>query len=213
MGVLGFSEAIPRLLLGAVGGVIVDRYDRLRLLTDIQFLCLVPVVGLVILYFLGVLEFWHMVLLETLWSTIRSMNPTAGQSILRELVPEAELMSAVSLYSIGFNFARIVGPSIGGLLILWISVGGCLVFYAACLLLSALELLGIRMASYSTKSSQSDLIHEFKEGLRYISASPLILASTIAAYVISIFVGTTHVSLPFSLKTFSMSVQTGSVCW
>ena len=70
-------------------------------------------------------------------------------------------MSTVSLYSIGFNFARIVGPSIGGLLILWIGVGGCLMFYAVCLLLSALELLGIRMASHSTKSSESDLVNEF----------------------------------------------------
>jgi predicted MFS family arabinose efflux permease len=190
LGILGFGEALPRLLLSAVGGVIVDRYDRLRLLTTIQFLCSVPVVSLAVLYFLGLLQFWHMVVLETLWSTLRSMNPTAGQSILRELVPEAELMSAVSLYSIGFNFARIVGPSIGGLLILWIGVGGCLVFYAVCLLLSALELLGIRVASHSMKISESDLVKEFKEGLRYIGASPMILASTIAAYVISIFVGT-----------------------
>jgi hypothetical protein len=37
LGILGFCEAVPRLLLGAVGGVIVDRYDRLRLLTAIQF--------------------------------------------------------------------------------------------------------------------------------------------------------------------------------
>ncbi len=74
--------------------------------------------GLAILYFMGILAFWHMAVLETLWATIRSMNPTAGQSMLRDLVPESELMSAVSLYSIGFNFARIVGPSIGGVLIL-----------------------------------------------------------------------------------------------
>jgi len=56
---------------------------------------------------MGILAFWHMAMLETLWATIRSMNPTAGQSMLRDLVPESELMSAVSLYSIGFNFARI----------------------------------------------------------------------------------------------------------
>lgn len=88
LGILGFSEAAPRLLLGAVGGVIVDRYDRLRLLTGIQFLCCIPVFALIILYFFGVLKFWHMVALETLWATIRSMNPTAGQSMLRDLVPE-----------------------------------------------------------------------------------------------------------------------------
>jgi len=190
LGILGFCEAAPRLLFGAVGGVIVDRYDRLRLLTGIQFICCLPVVGLAILYFMGILAFWHMAVLETLWATIRSMNPTAGQSMLRDLVPESELMSAVSLYSIGFNFARIVGPSIGGVLILWIGVGGCLVVYAVSLLISAVELLGIRLATRPSPSSGKNVLQEFFAGLRYVAATPMILASTVAAYVISIFVGT-----------------------
>lgn len=190
LGILGFCEAAPRLLLGAAGGVIVDRYDRLRLLRGIQFLCCIPVFSLVVLYFLGLLEFWHMAVLETLWATMRSMNPTAGQSILRELVPEAELMSAVSLYSIGFNVARIVGPSIGGVLILWIGVGGCLIFYGVCLLISAVELLGVRLAPSAPRRAEGNLFGEFKEGLVYIKGTPTILASIVAAYVISIFVGT-----------------------
>jgi len=190
LGILGFCEAAPRLLFGAVGGVIVDRYDRLRLLTGIQFICCLPVVGLAILYFMGILAFWHMAVLETLWATIRSMNPTAGQSMLRDLVPESELMSAVSLYSIGFNFARIVGPSIGGVLILWIGVGGCLVIYAVSLLISAVELLGIRLATRPSGSTGENVLQEFFAGLRYVAATPMILASTLAAYVISIFVGT-----------------------
>jgi predicted MFS family arabinose efflux permease len=190
LGILGFCEAAPRLLFGAVGGVIVDRYDRLRLLTGIQFICCLPVVGLAILYFMGILAFWHMAVLETLWATIRSMNPTAGQSMLRDLVPESELMSAVSLYSIGFNFARIVGPSIGGVLILWIGVGGCLVVYAVSLLISAVELLGIRLATRPSGSTGENVLQEFFAGLRYVAATPMILASTVAAYVISIFVGT-----------------------
>lgn len=190
LGILGFAEAAPRLLLGAVGGVLVDRYDRLRLLTGMQFLCCLPVFGLVFIYFAGMLQFWHMAALETLLSIIRSMNPTAGQSILRDLVPEEELMSAVSLYSIGFNFARIVGPSIGGVLILWIGVGGCLVFYGVCLLISAIEFLGIRLRSGAPAGVEGNFLQEFTEGLRYIGATPTILASIIAAYVISIFVGT-----------------------
>lgn len=173
-----------------MGGVIVDRYDRLRLLTAIQFLCCIPVFGLVALYFLDILQFWHMALLETLWATMRSMNPNTGQSILRELVPDAELMSAVSPYSIGFNFARIVGPSIGGVLILWIGVGGCLVFDGVCLVISAIELLGVHVPSSAPANVAGNLFNEFKEGLDYIRGTPMILASIIAAYVISIFVGT-----------------------
>jgi predicted MFS family arabinose efflux permease len=177
-------------LLGAVGGVLVDRYDRLRLLTGMQFLCCLPVFGLVVIYFTGMLRFWHIAVLETLLSIIRSMNPTAGQSMLRDLVPEEELMSAVSLYSIGFNFARIVGPSIGGVLILWIGVGGCLVFYGVCLLISAVEFLGIRLRSSAPGGVEGNFLQEFTEGLRYIRATPTILASILGAYVISIFVGT-----------------------
>jgi predicted MFS family arabinose efflux permease len=173
-----------------VGGVLVDRYDRLRLLTGMQFLCCLPVFGLVFIYFAGMLQFWHIAVLETLLSVIRSMNPTAGQSMLRDLVPEEELMSAVSLYSIGFNFARIVGPSIGGLLILGIGVGGCLIFYGVCLLISAVELLAIRMASSAPAGTAGKLVEEFTEGLRYVRATPMILASVVAAYVISVFVGT-----------------------
>jgi transmembrane secretion effector len=154
-----------------------------------------------------------MVTLELLWSSIRSMNPTAGQSILRDLVPEDELMSAVSLYSMGFNFARIVGHSIGGVLILWIGVGGCLVFYAVCLLFSALELLGIRMAAGAAASSGGNLFNEFKEGVRYVGATPMILASTIAAYVISIFVGTYTRFLAVFAKDVCTSVRMASAFW
>jgi MFS family permease len=200
LGILGLCEATPRLVLSVVGGVIVDRYDRLRLLTAIQFLCAVPVFAMVTLYFFGVLQFWHMAVLEILLAIIRSMNPTAGQSLLRDLVPEDELISAVALYSLGFNFARIVGPSIGGVLMIWIGVGGCLIFYGVALLLSGLELLLVRLAETARPSSGSHWLQEVKEGLNYIGGEPLVLASTLAAYAISTFVGTYQRFLPVFAK-------------
>jgi len=200
LGILGLCEATPRLALSIVGGVVVDRYDRLRLLTIIQFLCAVPVFAMVFLYFAGLLQFWHMVVLETLLSIIRSMNPTAGQSLLHDLVPEDELMSAVALYSLGFNFARIVGPSIGGVLMLWIGVGGCLTFYGVALLLSGFELLPIRLANHQAPSSGTNVMQEVKEGLSFIRGAPLVLASTLAAYAISTFVGTYQRFLPVFAK-------------
>jgi len=200
LGILGLCEATPRLALSVLGGVIVDRYDRLRLLIVIQFLCVIPVLGMVLLYFFGVLQFWHMVVLETLLSIIRSMNPTAGQSLLHDLVPEDELMSAVALYSLGFNFARIVGPSIGGVLMLWIGVGGCLTFYAIALLLSGVELLPIRLADHHAPRSGTNVVQEVKEGFSFIRRAPLVMASTLAAYAISMFVGTYQRFLPVFAK-------------
>jgi predicted MFS family arabinose efflux permease len=186
--------------LSLIGGVIVDRYNRLRLLTSIQFLCAAPVFAMVFLYFAGVLQFWHMVILELLLSILRSINPTAGQSMLHDLVPEAELMSAVALYSLGFNCARIVGPSLGGLLLLWIGVGGCLIFYGVTLLLSGIELMLVRLPATPPHAPGSNWIGEIKEGLSYIQSAPLVLASTLAAYALSTFVGTYQRFLPVFAK-------------
>jgi predicted MFS family arabinose efflux permease len=200
LGILALCEATPRLALSVLGGVIVDRYDRLRLLTAIQFLCAVPVFAMVALYFFGALKFWHIALLETVLSIIRSMNPTAGQSLLHDLVPQEELMNTVALYSLGFNFARIVGPSLGGVLVLWIGVGGCLVFYGLALLISGFELLPIRLATEPREKISAHWVHEIKEGLDFIRSSPLVLSSTLAAYALSTFVGTYQRFLPIFAK-------------
>src|ERR1041384_4003561 len=200
LAVLGLCEATPRLALSVIGGVIVDRYDRLRLLTIIQFVCCIPVFAMVFLYFAGMLAFWHMVVLETLLSICRSMNPTAGQSLLQDLVPEDELMSAVALYSLGFNVARIVGPSLGGVLVIWIGVGGCLTFYGITLLISGFELLPIRLPRLAKGINGSNWTREITEGFQYIWRTPRVLASTLAAYALSTFVGTYQRFLPVFAK-------------
>ena len=200
LGILALCEATPRLALSVLGGVIVDRYDRLRLLTAIQFLCAVPVFAMVALYFFGTLKFWHIAILETILSIIRSMNPTASQSLLHDLVPQEELMNTVALYSLGFNFARIVGPSLGGVLVLWIGVGGCLLFYGVALLISGFELLPIRLATERKDKVSAHWVEEIKEGLDFIRSSPLVLSSTLAAYALSIFVGTYQRFLPIFAK-------------
>jgi MFS family permease len=200
LGILGLCGAVPRLLLGALGGVVVDRYDRKRLLILIQFSTALPVFIFLIVYAMGALVFWHLLALEILNGSIRAINPSASQSILAELVPRDHLMNAVSLYTIGFNFARIVGPSIGGVLVLWIGVGGCYLTYAASLILSGVGLVLIRLTDKRAAKPDENFLREFKEGFQYVWDSPLILSSIAAAYTFSIFIVTYHRFLPVFAK-------------
>jgi MFS family permease len=200
LGLLGLCDATPRLMLGAAGGVLVDRYDRKRLLVMIQLLSTVPVFIFLALYALGALEFWHLLGLEILFGSVRAVNPSASQSVLADLVPREELMNAVSLYTIGFNVARILGPSIGGVLVLWVGVGGCYVVFAVGLILSALGLLSIRLQDRRERTAEQNFLREFKEGFQYIWDSPVILSSIIAAYTFSIFVSTYQRFLPVFAK-------------
>ena len=200
LGILGLCEATPRLILSAIGGVLVDRYNRLRLLILIQFFTAFPIFIFIVLYFAGVLEFWHILTLQVATSVVRSVNPSASQSLLRELVPEEALMSAVALFTIGFNFARIVGPSLGGVLILWLGVGGCFVIYGISLIVAGLVMLLIKLPPEEGGGGKENLLREVKEGFQYILQAPVILSSIAAAYILSIFVGTYQRFLPVFAK-------------
>ena len=200
LGLLGLCEGGPRLVFGLLGGVLADRYDRLRLLTVIQFFSSLPIFVFAFLYFAGVLEFWHILVLEVIWGIIRSINPSASQSLLHELVPSEELMDAVALSTIGFNFSRIVGPSIGGILLLWIGAGGSFLLCGISLVLSGLEMLFIHLPKRETVKGERNVLREIQEGLRYIRQAPVILSSIGAAYVISIFASTYVLFLPVFAK-------------
>lgn len=200
LGILGLCGAAPRLVLGALGGVLVDRYDRKLLLLLIQFLSAVPAFIFLALYILGALEFWHLLGLEILNGSIRSINPSASQSILGELVPREHLMNAVSLYTIGFNIARIMGPSLGGILIIWIGIAGCYMVFGLSQILAGLGMWLIRSNTQKVVSSKQDFRREFKEGFDYVLNSPVTLSSIVAAYTFAVFVVTYQSFLPVFAK-------------
>jgi MFS family permease len=200
LGILGLCGAAPRLVLGALGGVLVDRYDRKFLLLLIQFLSAVPAFMFLALYVFGALEFWHLLGLEILNGSIRSINPSASQSILGELVPREHLMNAVSLYTIGFNIARILGPSLGGILVIWIGIGGCYAVFGLSQILAGLGMWLIRSSTQTVITSKQDFVREFKEGFQYVLNSPVTLSSIVAAYTFAVFVVTYQSFLPVFAK-------------
>ncbi len=200
LGLLGLCSAAPRLLLGAISGVLVDRHDRKLLLVLVQFVSAVPIIIFLAIYTYGTLEFWHLLVLEVLFGSIRAINPSAAQSILAELVPREDLMNAVSLNTVGFNVARIAGPSLGGVLILWIGIGGCYAAFVATLLLSGAGMLFIRTNKEPIIKREENFFGEFKEGLHYVWHAPVILSSIAAAYTFAVFLVTYQSFLPVFAK-------------
>ena len=200
LGLLGLCSAAPRLLLGAISGVLVDRHDRKLLLILVQFVSAVPIIIFLAIYAYGTLEFWHLLVLEVLFGSIRAINPSAAQSILAELVPREDLMNAVSLYTVGFNVARIAGPSLGGVLILWIGIGGCYAAFVVTLLLSGAGMLFIRTNKEPTIKREENFFGEFKEGWHYVWHAPVILSSIAAAYTFAVFLVTYQSFLPVFAK-------------
>ena len=188
------------MILGALSGVFVDRYDRKLLLILVNFVSVLPIAIFLAIHAFGTLAFWHLLVLEILSGSIRAINPSAAQSILAELVPREHVMNAVSLYTVGFNIARTAGPSLGGVLILLIGIDGCYAVFGLTLLIAGIGLLFLRTHKEPSVKREENFVREFKEGFDYVWHEPLILSSVIAAYTFAVFIVTYQSFLPVFAK-------------
>jgi MFS family permease len=113
LGVVGFCQALPRLLLGAIGGAIVDRVERRRLLVSTQILAMLQAFVFWALVYFESIQFWHVIALVLFLGTVNSVNQTARYSLINNLVPRDDLMNAIALNSSMANLVKILGPSFG----------------------------------------------------------------------------------------------------
>jgi MFS family permease len=87
LGLIGFCQALPRLLLGAVGGAFVDRVERRRLLLSTQVLAMVQAFVFWALVYFEQIQFWHVAVLVLFLGTVNTVNQTARHSLINNLVP------------------------------------------------------------------------------------------------------------------------------
>ena|SRR5262245_36627170 len=192
LGLVGFAQALPRLLLGAVGGAIVDRLDRRRLLVSTQVLAMAQAFCFWALVYFDVIQFWHVMLLVLFLGTINSLNQTARHSLINNLVPRPDLMNAIALNSSLANLAKIVGPSLGGVLISMIGVAGCLFVNAISFLAIIVTLLIMEFPAIKVRvSEETPFWQEVSEGYRFLRAERRLRAIILLTYGVAL-VGTPY---------------------
>jgi Arabinose efflux permease len=139
LGGVSFAVAVPMLLVSPLGGVLADRVDRRNLIMAAQSLVLVSEATVLVLYVTGSLVFWHLVAASIVVGCVFPLMMPARQAIVANLVGRERLSSAVALNMTGMNTARVVGPAIGGVLIIGddvrIAYVAAIATYAAALLL------------------------------------------------------------------------------
>lgn len=125
VGLTAGLQFLPILLLGAMGGVLADRYDKRRLLMVTQTLMVVPAVTLWALTAAGSIEIWMVYALVLVRGTVLAIDNPTRQSFVMELVGADRVVNAVSLNSVIIHTARILGPMLAGGLIAVAGVSVC----------------------------------------------------------------------------------------
>jgi MFS family permease len=185
LGVVGFCGQIPTLILGPFTGVIVDRVDRHRILVITQVLSMLQSFALAALVFTGTIQVWHILVLQIAQGIINSFDTPARQSFVVEMIEDrAHLPNAIALNSTMVNASRIIGPSVGGLIIAAVGEGWCFFADGVSYLAVIASLIAMRVAKRAMPTKTTSLRAEFREGFHYVSRFlPVRSALTLLALV------------------------------
>jgi MFS family permease len=175
LGVVGFAGQFPTFLLAPVAGVWVDRWNRHRLLVVTQVLAAIQSGILAWLALSGIITVGHVLALSVFQGVINAFDMPARQSFIVDMIGNREdLPNAIALNSSMFNGARLVGPSIAGILIAWVGEGWCFFIDAVSYLAVIASLLLMRLSAPITTRRKTSVLHEIAEGYRYVAGfSPI----------------------------------------
>ncbi len=168
LGVVGFAGQIPTFVLAPLAGVLADRWNRRRLLLWTQIFAMVQATILAAAYLTGALEVWHIVALSLLLGVINAFDIPVRQSFVVEMLARKDdLGNAIALNSSMVNGARLIGPSLAGILIATAGEGVCFIINAASYMAVITAILAMRIAPARARQNRKHVLLELKEGVGY----------------------------------------------
>lgn len=170
LGVVGFSGQIPTLIMAPFTGVLIDRWNRHRILLATQTLSMLQSLALAVLALSGIITVGEIIALQVMQGMINAFDTPARQAFVVKMVEDRnDLPNAIALNSTMVNGSRIIGPSIGGLLIAAVGEGWCFLIDAVSYVAVIASLLAMRLALEAPVRAETHVLEELREGFRYVS--------------------------------------------
>lgn len=185
----------PQLVLAPLAGFLADRFSKRTILFCTQAGLGVASLAQAALVLTGVVELWHVYLLALLIGVVSAIDAPSRQVFVSELVSREYLTNAVSLNSVSFNAARLVGPALAGLLIEWVGPGWALALNALSYAATIVALASIRTSElYSVPRQAPGSVH-MRDGFRFMRHNPRLLIVTVMMFVVSAAAMNTQVTI------------------
>jgi MFS family permease len=170
LGIVGFCGQIPTLFLAPVAGVFVDRWDRHRVLIVTQVLSMLQSLALAVLALAGIITVAEVLVLQVCQGAINAFDTPARQAFVVTMIEDrADLSNAIALNSLMVNASRIIGPSIGGVLIAAVGEGWCFLVDAISYLAVIASLLAMRVPRTTRRPAETRVMEELRTGFRYVT--------------------------------------------
>jgi MFS family permease len=195
-----FLGQLPIMLFSLVGGVFADRMDRKKMLLSSQYIQMVCAFVLAILFATHAVKVWHILTLSFIVGVGQSFGGPAYAALLPTLVDPEDLTNAISMNSIQFNLARIVGPTLGGLAYTAFGATWCFALNGVSFIAVILSLLVIHVKFVAPKTHMS-VLKSMKEGIRFIRDREGLASLVLLAFCITLFGFSLNGFLPVIVRT------------
>jgi len=191
------SHWLPFLLFSVPVGALADRFDPRRIIQAGMLLFITASLGWGYFFVTDALQMWHAMLLLVVHGCAGVLWQTASQLLLHDIVPAAQLPSAVRLNATARYLGVLVGPAVGGVMMLTLgpSQGILLntVFYLPLLLWLWKAPYGprFRAGAPAPKRAMRGLA-DIVQTIRDIASQPVIVSMTLLAGAASFFIGNSY---------------------
>jgi MFS family permease len=210
LGLVGLVRVVPIILCSLIGGVVADAIDRKRLMVVTQGVMLASAAVLAAITASGLDEVWPIYLLTAIGSAAVAFDNPARQALLPTLVPAEVFPNAVSLGTVAFNSAMIVGPALAGLLLA--SHGPALIYAinAISFLAVILAVLLLHASGRPESGNQAAAGLSFAalgEGLRFVWRTPIIVQTMTLDFIATFFASATALLPIFAAEILKVGAR------
>jgi len=168
LGLVGFAGQIPTFIMSPFAGVLIDRWNRHKILVITQILALIQALILAVLFYEKSISVWHIAILSVVLGIINAFDMPARQSFVVDMIEKKEdLGNAIALNSSMVNSARLIGPSIAGVLISLTGEGMCFLLNAVSYIFVIGFLLLMKLNPRKIEVQDTNAFQKFKEGFSY----------------------------------------------
>lgn len=209
LGLVGFLAAVPAAPLSLVAGPLVDRLPRGPLLIATQVGLLLPPIGLALLTWAGRIQVWHIVAAELLRGVVLTLDQPAKQVAIVDMTGKEDVSSAIALWTVAINVARIVGPVAAGLIVASSGEGLCFFLNGVSYLAVAAALLFIHLPAPQAAARRSSLAGSLVDGWKYLARERLLVAMASLSLIAGVFVRPFQTLLPVFARDVLLAGATG----
>lgn len=208
LGLIGVFQFGPVFLLSLVVGVFVDRFPKKKLLILTQIIFMLQSLILTYLIWIQKVQYWHIALLASVFGLAQTLDMPVRQSFFVELVGKDDLMNAISLNSTINNLAKIVGPSVAGVLMVHLGVTACFFINGISFIPVIYGLCKIKVKVNIPKRNHQNILKEIQDGIDYIVKNDSLKFTIMLMIIVCIFSANSEVIIPvFTSEILKMGAK------